>query len=169
MNDHAKTILRDLARQYVEICARPVQAERRKLWRRHNSLKRTRPLIYVRAFAWGEMPQSRCHCEDPFARPYADFFRRHLFWDTMEDDSIFEPWVTVQATHTCSDWGLSGTRRYSDEPGGSFKVDYPVKDLSDIEKLQVPRHEIDEPGTSANVALLAEAIGDIITINERFF
>ena len=47
-------ILRDLAMQYVEVCNDPVQEERRDLWRAHNSLKPTRPLIYVRAFAWPE-------------------------------------------------------------------------------------------------------------------
>ena len=52
-----RTILRDLAREYIDVCGAPVQKERRDLWRRHNSLKDTRPLIYVRAFAWNEMPR----------------------------------------------------------------------------------------------------------------
>ena len=154
-----------MAKRYVEVCARPIQTERRCLWRRHNSLKDTRPLIYVRAFAWREMAQSQCACEDPFARQYENFFRSHLFWNTLEDDSIFEPWVTVQASRTCYGWGLSGERRLSGEPGGSWKVDYPLKDLSDIERLQVPRHEIDEKKTSEDVERLWEVIGDLITIN----
>ena len=89
------TLLRDLAARYVEVCAEPVQDERRALWRQHNSLVRTRPLIYVRAYAWSEMPHSRCQCADPFLRSYEDFFRRQLFWHSLNDDSIFEPWVTV--------------------------------------------------------------------------
>ncbi|HQG44679.1 MAG TPA: hypothetical protein PLG50_03355, partial [bacterium] len=48
-------LLREMARQYVAACADPAQKNRRDLWRRHNSLKPTRPLIYVRAFAWKEM------------------------------------------------------------------------------------------------------------------
>ncbi len=51
------------------------------------------------------------------------------------------------------------------EPGGSFKVDYPIKELSDIEALRVPRHEIDEEATARNAASLSDAIGDIITVN----
>ena len=46
-----RTVIRELARRVAEIAARPVQDERRDLWRRHNSLQRTRPLIYVRWFA----------------------------------------------------------------------------------------------------------------------
>lgn len=160
-----KQILRDLAEQYMEVCASPVQTERRALWRQHNSLKPTRPLIYVRAFAWHEMPQSQCVCVDPFARQYEEFFRNHLFWNMLEDDSIFEPWVTVAASHTCSGWGLRAERFFSDKPRGSFKVDYPLKGLADIEDMCLPWHEIDEEQTSGNVERLTDAIGDIITIN----
>ena len=165
MNEQDKKTLRELAKRYLGACAQPAQTERRDLWRRHTSLKKTRPLIYVRAFAWEEMPQSRLVCEDPFARHYEDFFRSHLFWNTLEDDSIFEPWVTVSATHTHNGWGLFGERRYSQESHGSYKEDYPLKDLADTEKLQIPRHGIDERKTSEDVARLSEAIGDIITIN----
>jgi hypothetical protein len=165
MKARDKSILRDLAKQYAELCVQPVQDERRALWRRHNSLKKTRPLIYVRAFAWAEMPQSECLCEEPFARQYEDFFRRHLFWNTFDDDSIFEPWVTVQATRACNGWGLTGGRHFGNGQGGSFKVDYPVRELSDIEKLQVPWHAIDEARTAENVSRLSDAMGGIITIN----
>ncbi len=165
MRDRDQSILRELAAQYADICARPVQDERRALWRQHNSLKQTRPLIYVRAFAWHEMPHSECLCEEQFARQYEDFFRNRLFWHGLGDDSIFEPWVTVQATRKCEGWGVSGARHFADEPGGSFKVDYPIKDLSDIQNLRAPWHEVDEESTSENAERLSEVIGDIITIN----
>jgi hypothetical protein len=165
MNTNDIIILRELAKQYSEICTQPAQNEHRKLWRQHNSLKKTQPLIYVRAFAWKEMPQSKCLCENPFARKYEDFFRRHCFWNMFDDDSVFEPWITIQARHVCKGWGIAGQRIFSDEPGGSFKVDYPIKKLDDIEKLQTPWHEIDEAGTAEDFERLSDAIGDIITIN----
>ena len=40
-------ILRDLAKQYTEIASKPVQEERRDLWRGHFSLKKTRPPILI--------------------------------------------------------------------------------------------------------------------------
>ena len=165
MNAGNRTVLRDLAEQYADICADPVQDERRALWRRHNSLKQTRPLIYTRAFAWHEMPQSQCVCDEPIARQYEGFLRQQLFWHSLGDDSIFEPWITIQAVRRCHGWGVSGERHFSDQTGGSFKVDYPIKDLSNIDKLRVPWHEIDEAATSARVEELSDAIGEIITIN----
>jgi len=165
MMNQDKLALRHLAKQYTELCSDPVQDERRALWRQHNSLKKIRPLIYVRAFAWGEMPQSKCTCADPFLRQFEDFFRNHLFWNTFNDDSIFEPWVTVQASRKCVGWGLSGERNFSEEPGGSWKTDYPIKKLDDIEQLCIPWHEIDEEKTARDVQRLQDAVGDIITIN----
>lgn len=161
-------LLRELAEQYAEICRDPVMDERRDLWRRHNSLKRTRPLIYVRAFAWQEMPQSELHCEDPFYRHYEDFFRQSLFRYTFDDDFIFEPWVTVSAatiTPVEGVWGLASPRTHSDDPRGSFVWEAPLKDEADIGRLISPHHVIDEAETARRVDKLASAIGDIITID----
>jgi hypothetical protein len=122
-------------------------------------------LIYIRAYAWREMPQSECVCQDPFYRHYEDWLRKELFHSTFGDDYVFEPWVTVNAAYACTGWGMSSERNYSDEPRGSWKIDYPIKDLEDIKKLRMPWHEIDEEETERRVQRLGEAIGDIVTIN----
>ncbi len=160
-----RSIVRDLAARYIEVCARPEMDERRDLWRRHNSLKCTRPLIYVRAFAWKEMPESQLLCEDPFFHPFENFFRYQLFWDSMADDSIFEPWVTLPAIHRCTGWGVRVDRHRTGEEGGAFKVDYPLKTEAEFDQLRPPWHEIDEEATGRGANRLHDAIGDLITIN----
>lgn len=159
-----RDLLRELAVEYLEICKDPVQEERKALWKRHNSLKKTRPLIYIRAFAWQEMPGSKCFCRDPLFRYCEDFFRRHIFWNTLGDDSIFHPWLPVKASFKCTGWGIEGAHRYSGEPRGSFKIDYPLKSPEDIDKLRIPEHEIDEAETAERVRRLQDAVGDIITV-----
>ncbi len=165
MDSRQTTLVRDLAKQYADIAADPIQNERRDLWRRHNSLKPTKPLIYVRAYAWNELPASKCECEDPFLRGFESFFRRQLFRHSLNDDSILEPWVTVAAVKTCHGWGLAGERRHSGEAGGAWKMDYPIKELDDIEHMRTPRHEIDEDDTARKFARAQELFGDIITVN----
>lgn len=164
-SDNDIRVLRDLAKSYLDVCRDPVQEERRALWRRHNSLKPTRPLIYVRAFAWPEMAESACVCTDPVFRNFENVFRMHLFWNTLRDDSIFEPWVTLQAVRACEGWGVSVPRAFTEETGGSFKVDYPLKELADIERLRMPWHEIDEAKTAGLERKLTAAIGDILPVN----
>jgi hypothetical protein len=160
-----RTLLRGLATRYLEACARPEQNERRRLWRQHNSLKGSRPLIYVRAFAWQEMPEARLQCEDPLLRYFENFLRYQLFWDRLGDDSVFEPWLTLHASYHCTGWGLQVGRHFSEEPGGSFKVDYPLQDPANIASMQLPWHEIDDQATARNASRLHEIFGDLITVN----
>jgi hypothetical protein len=164
-NSRDLAVLRELAAQYAAVSREPVQEERRSLWRRHNSLKTTRPLIYTRAFAWKEMPQSNCVCEDPFFRAYEGQLRNKLYWHSLNDDSIFEPWITVTAAKRHTGWGFETVRHFSGESRGSFKIEYPLKALADLDRMQVPRHEIDEAKTAEAVRRLEEAIGDLLTVN----
>ncbi len=142
------SILRKLTKQYLEICAEEVLKERRDSWRRHNSLKPSRTLIYVRAFAWNEMKESRLKTKDSFWHPYEDFLRESIFRHSFNDHFIFEPWLTVKAVYKCTGWGVDVDRIYSDQARGSFKIDYPIKKSEDLSKLRMPWHEIDEQKTS---------------------
>jgi hypothetical protein len=161
-------LLRDLARQYLEICHQDAQQVRRKLWRRQNSLIPTRPLIYVRAFAWPEMPEATCTCKDPLFRRCEDFFRQSIFRATFEDDFIFEPWVTVNAAYVLPGegiWGPKIERFPSPEARGAWKFKPPIVDPEDTKKLIEPHHVIDERETRRRVDKLSDAIGDLITVN----
>ena len=96
MSKNDKEILRPLAEQYLEVCSAPEQEERRELWRRLNALDPIRPAVYARRFAWQEMPQCISECEDPLlAGIEKGTLRRRLFWATLGDDAIFEPWIVM--------------------------------------------------------------------------
>ncbi len=158
-------ILRELARRYADVCSDPVQETRRDLWRKKNSLIPTRPLIYMRAFAWGEMAESRCECTDGLFRTIENQLRHKLFWASLDDDSVFEPWVNVSPVYECVGWGVESQRQTTGDSAGSYKAVHPLADPADIEKLVTPWHGIDEPATAANVGMLTDAIGDILTVN----
>jgi hypothetical protein len=168
-NNRDIRILRELAKKVNEIAGKPVQNERRELWRKHNSLQFTRPLIYVRwiATVW-EILGPQLQCEDPFFRQHELTLREKIFQDSTGDDYIIEPWITQRATritHPEGHWGVRFGRVPSPEPRGAWKFDPPLKKLDDIEKLVVPRHMIDEQDTARNVERLREAVGDILQVN----
>lgn len=158
-------IIRDLARQYAEISSEPIQEERRRLWMDMNSLRGGKPLIYVRAFAWKEMPQSSLKCENSFLRNFENFFRNRIFWHSLNDDSIFEPWVPVQAVTKCAGWGVEVKHIKGDDPRGAYKIDYPIRSEKDIDRLRMPCHEIDEEKTAEKASRLHDALGDIIDVD----
>jgi len=161
-------ILRDLAARYTELCASDDQREKRDLWRDHNSLLPTRPLIYVRAIPYDDEPAlQRQDCVDPFYQHYESWFRLMFAHAATGDDYTFFPYVAVGAVHVLPPeglWGVPFGRIPSTERKGSWMFDPPLKELSDIEKLVFPRHEIDEAATTAQHARLQEAIGELIPV-----
>ncbi len=162
-----RTILRDLALRYMEKCADPVHDERRRLWRAHNSMKGDSIPIHVRTFAWKEMPDAECECEDPFLRAFEDRFRAELFRQTFGDDTVLEPWVTVDAARVLPEgglWGLPVKWIKGDDPRGAKQIDPSIKDSEDAKKLVAARHVIDEEETARRVSKLRDAIGDLITV-----
>jgi len=162
-------IIRELAHRYAEVAAKPIQDERRDLWRRHNSLQRTRPLVYCRWFAtWNEHPWSKLECEDGFWQGHERFLKQMLAQDETGDDYIIEPWITQRASVASppgSVWGVPYNRISTGIKGGAWKYDPPLKKLEDIENLAEPEHVIDEEATARNVERLREAVGDILEVN----
>ena len=161
-------ILRDLAKRYLEIASKPIQDERRELWRQHNSLVRTRPLVYMRAFAcWNEMPESKPQCEDPFFQHHERQLRMGIWQDSFGDDYIIEPWITQRAALVVpvNGWGLKFGRIPSPDKGGSWLFDPPIKELGDIEKMQEAHHVTNEDATAGSYERIQDAVGDIVEIN----
>ena len=162
-------IIRELAQRYAEIAARPTMDERRDLWRRHNSLQRTRPLVYCRWFAtWQEHPWAALECEEPFWQAHERFLKQAIAQDDVDDDYIIEPWITQHASVVMPEggpWGLPYGRISTGIAGGAWKYDPPIKRLEDIERLAEPQHVINEEATRINVERLQEAVGDILEVN----
>lgn len=164
------TILRDLARQVAEIMAKPVQDERRDLWRWHNSLERTRPPVLSMGMPYCQevIPDAALVCEDPFYRAQERSLRHMIFQDSLNDDMVIEPWISLRATFCpptdqhC--WGPEIRFRPSTEHRGSWMFDPPIRDEADIDTLVRPRHAIDEEQTARQFQKLGDAIGDILTI-----
>lgn len=168
MTPNEKQILRDLAKQFLEICNTDEQTRRRNLWRQHNSFHFTQPPIYIRAFAWGEMEASRCEISDPFFRNYEDFFRDALFRNTFDDDFIFEPWVVVDAVKITPPegiWGLPVRWISGNDPRGARQLDPPIREPEDLAKMVAAHHQIDEAATAERVARMTDALGDILPVN----
>ena len=168
MDNHIRA-LRELAQRVAEIAAKPIQDERRTLWRNHNSFERTRPPIYVRAFAFDEwFDEQKLECEDALYRQYERHFHSVLFRDAIGDDFIVEPWVTLDAVYDPPPslrWGVKVELGEKAAAGGAAAFEPELLSEEDIDKLTVPKHSIDERATSERHERLHSAIGDIIDIH----
>jgi hypothetical protein len=86
-----------LAKQVAEIAAWPIMEEKKKLWRRLNSLERVRPMVVLRNGTWHETGwfiDREIICEGEEARKY-EWSHRAAIWayNTIKDDTVCEAYV----------------------------------------------------------------------------
>jgi len=140
-----REILRDLARHVAEIAELPIQEERRELWKKHNSLQQTRPLILVYPEgSWVELlTEKDLQCEGEEARRIEWTLRSRIYrHEYFQDDYVIErEWVVQKVIHK-SGWGLEERRIASSEERGVWKIDPVIKDPSDLEKNSLPRDRL---------------------------
>jgi len=160
------TTLRSLAAQVAELAARPIEKEKENLWRQHNTLAPTRPLIFCDPEnGWNEIiPPAALVCENELARQWELTLRKEIFWGKqMRDDRVIRPLFDIPHIYTETDWGMHETR-IGGENGGSYAWDAPLKDFADFDHLRFPVISIDQEQTSRHLSLAQETFGDILTV-----
>ncbi|NOZ21487.1 MAG: hypothetical protein GXP25_10415, partial [Planctomycetes bacterium] len=171
VNDKDRSVIRGLARRVAEIAQLPKQEERRDLWRKHNSLVKTRPPVLVRANAsWQEVfPDDKLECENPQLRATERTLRQTIFQDSLNDDCIVEPWITVKAVPGMRlgnvRWGPEIKRTERAAPGGTWMFIPPIVEEEDINKLVKPHHAINEEATQKNLSMVRDVVGDILDVD----
>jgi len=165
-----RQVLRELAKKYLEICASPRNAEKRTLWRKHNSLKQTRPLFLAltRTHFLEDMEAGRTSCSDSFLALFERELKRRIYHAACDDDTVFEPWLVHNATYEMpgpgwSPWGVPFERE--DVAGGTgWHIKPTIVELDDIKKIVKPHHRINDQVTNEGRDKLLEAIGDILPV-----
>ena len=164
-----RKLLRDLARRVAEIADLPIQAERRELWKKHNSLQPARPmiLIFPEGSWWsGELlSHASLECEGEAARFMEWELRATIYGaEHFADDMVIEKeWVVRKAIST-SGWGISAQHISSTEERGSYGFDPVIKEPADLKKIKAPKVYYDEQATQQNLEQAQEVLGDILDV-----
>lgn len=164
-----REILRSLAKRVSELAARPVEAEKRKLWYDHNELRPTRPVIFCDPEnGWNEIiTPEHLQCEGGLARAWENHLRKEIFWgESMGDDRVVEPYFNIQYVHTESDWGMHETKVGGDH-GGSFTWIAPLDDYAKLDQLHAPVITVDYKATEQYEALASEIFGDLLQVRKK--
>ncbi len=162
-----REILRDLANRVAEIAALPIQEERRELWKAHNSLQPTRPMMLIfPEGSWEELlPNESLKCEGEEARRI-EFDLRHRIYkhEHFQDDAVTEgEWIVQKVIHN-SGWGLEGKRIPSPEARGAWKFDPVIQAPSDLKKLRFPQITYDKEATERKLGEFQDLFGGILEV-----
>jgi hypothetical protein len=158
--------LRSLAGRAAELAARPVEAEKRELWTRHNRLEATRPVIFCDPEnSWNEiLPPESLACSSALGRNCEFQLRRQIFWgEQMNDDTTLASTFDIPHVHQAPDWGLS-QQQIGGEHGGAYRWNAPIQSEADLERLHAPVLRIDFDATQRLAALADEIFGDLLPV-----
>jgi len=160
-------LLYDLACRVQEIAHSDEMTRRRKAWKKMNSFRSDRPLIYVRAFAFGEnFDSSQLKCTDPFLRRYEMQLHETIARSQLGDDYIIEPWVWMKAHYEFinnAKWGVPVGMGERPIAGGAAAYE-PVLLEEDFSCLKPAPYKVHEGGTALAREKLEEALGGGIPV-----
>jgi hypothetical protein len=162
-----RKLLRDLAQQVADAAALPVMAERRELWKRHNSLRPARPMILVfPEGAWRELlPDVSLKCTGKAARAIEWNLRHRLYThEHLLDDTVVEKDWVVQKVVKSSGWGLEPKWRAAPTATGAGAFEPVLHAPADLRKLRFPEISVDEKATAADLARAQDLFGDVLDV-----
>lgn len=159
-----KAVLRGLARQQAEIAARPIMAERKKLWCDHNALKPTRPVLLCDPEnGWNEIiPDSGLQCQNSIARHWEATLRKNIFWgNEMNDDYVVDGLFKLPYVHTKHPWTVKGRPAQLSgdaavQEGKAYHIDALLEDYSQLNEVKPWSLDVDRDTTEKLLATAHE-------------
>jgi hypothetical protein len=159
-------IIRDLAKQVAEIAAWPEQAEKKRLWLKHNAAGETRPLIFADPEnAWYELiPSDKLQCQSNLARLWEFKLLKEIYWaEEIKDDRVVEPCFTTYYLYDDSSWGVE-VEKIGGEDDGAYRWNAPLQSYADSGKLKFRKITVDDDKTQRLFGLAQEVLGDILEV-----
>jgi len=160
-------ILHTLACELASYAARDEETEKAVLWRAHNDLEPTRPLVFCDPeHGWHEiiLPKDM-RCEGPFARVIEFLLRKEIFRATrLQDDKVIEPFIRIPRYFTETERGARETRVGGEKSGDAYAWTAAIHSYDAIDDLQYKRFIIDGERTEHAREVLVDCFGDVLGV-----
>ncbi|MGQ9630112.1 MAG: hypothetical protein ACUVXI_07315 [bacterium] len=169
-NEREVGLVRRLADKIAELAASPENEKIRRRWRDVNALRKPdRPPVWCRPVgAWSELlPEESLECNDPWLRSIECEFKKILIKREIGDDSPIDDFFPVAAVFDCDPanvWGLEIGQRRTEDPGGAWAYDPPLKAEADFDGLRLPNFTYNEAETQQALEEAHDLLGDILPV-----
>ncbi|MBT9150981.1 MAG: hypothetical protein DDT40_01162 [candidate division WS2 bacterium] len=157
-----------------KIAAHHVNEQRIVEWRRLNSLKEGRPLVWIKEIPWHEMDvegELELKTKNPFLREVEQQLRRTIYqWNHLQTDMVVEP--KFYSPLVINDTGFGITEDVDiipqDEKGGIISRHFhaQINNEKDLDKIKEPVITYDEEVSEGNYRALEDIFGDILAIEK---
>ncbi len=162
--------VRALAERVAAIAQEPRMKAIKRRWADVNALRKPdRAPVWCRPVGcWREIiTEAMLECTEPWLRRLEYQFLQTIHKRDIDDDEPVEDYLSVSAVFKCepaNTWGVDIGRHRSNEEGGAWGYDPPIKIADDLDKLQIPTFAYCEDQTLANKARIEDLLGNILPI-----
>lgn len=177
MSAHDKAILQELAKKLRGYAERPEEEERMQLWRDHNDLKATRPLIYIDLEnGWNELlpREFTCQCDGEMAQEWEMWLHKELIYaEKVRCDKPLEAKFYIPYQASDSAWGIAKEVVGDARNGEAYTWKSPITDElmeedADLSELiKTPVITVDWEATDAFTAIAHDVFDGILTVERR--
>ena len=164
-------VLRQLAQQYAGYAFSPLQAEKRRLWIKLNSLNMERPLLTIDQIPWNEMDVDGslvCAVADPYWRSVEWDLRTTLYkLRHMPGDTALNQYICIPRPIFNTGWGIESRIKSvisleKDSTAPSRVFENQITCMDDLEKIKTPVITLDSVRESEIINEADEIFGGII-------
>ena len=168
-----KIIVRDLAKQYMEIATSEKQLRANKRMLDTNDLKIVRPPVLMDEIPWYQMDidgELECVCKNDKARYAEQFFRRAIYRNKhFNCDMLIEPFFRINMKLSSTGAGLPSveeTVRRTDGENNIISHSYVdvLEDESVLEQLHLPEFTLHPEIDAEEVEAYTELLGDYMPV-----
>ena len=167
-------VLRELAKQQLEMANSLDMEEKRRLWYKHNNLDGERPMILIETMQLDGstefLKKYPLKCKGEWAKQIEimAFRLKNFPYEITKDDSVIDPYVSIPWTMDMGSFCEVIEEHTTDSHGNpsiSFHYNYPIKNLKrDFEKVSHRIFTVDREVTLAQKELLENILGDILPV-----
>ncbi len=166
-----KEVLRGLAKRVAAAAAKPEQAEKARLWTRHNDLQDKRPVVFCDPEGgWNDIiPADAFLCQAPLARVWEMRLRKEVFWaEKMGDDKVVDDFFFVPYAYTTNSLGLPVERIGDNREGHAYHFKKQLVDFEkDFPKLRFPEITLQTEKGERIMSLAHDVFDGILKVRRR--
>ncbi len=172
MTEKDITVIRDLAKRYMEMAASEKQQRMNTRMKATNDLQLTRPPVLIDEIPWHQMhlgDELTCVCEDKRLHHIEFHFRSALYrWKHFKADTLFEPFWRVRMAYDNTGMGLSAQEEVIrvDAPNNimSHKYHDILEDEEALEQMKMPAFTARPDRDEASMNFYTEVLGDAMPV-----
>ncbi|MGI6174562.1 MAG: hypothetical protein ACOYJC_00070 [Christensenellales bacterium] len=177
MSAEDKAILRELAKQFRQLCAQPQEEEKIRLWTAHNDLEDTRPLILVdMEHGWNEVFtfDRDMQCSGYMAQDWEMWLRKEIFYATkLRDDKPLTPVFYLPHRAVNTEWGINEEQIGNEDKRNAYAWEpiFRSKDEAfeafDVDSIEDPYVEVDWEATNRYFEIGQDVFDGILSVEFR--